>query len=595
MSLSPSQEEAASSSPESPREGDFSSRQLYDNLESLEEHETCDDKRGPIVNNVPDNYSSSPSETQICASPVTNDLENVRAGISSEEQIEESHSKEPEDSSTSLLEEKLPDSPLFMEVLSLDGRFITLVSTETQTDWEKVEQCFSCTCQVQKEMGPLQIWQDEMYRDAVIVYLEDAGEEEYDSLHLGLPRVLACRREPKFTPRVFKLEIPGIRFRKKKILSKRTPDKTLCEFCQQRNQPYEHYKSISFIRSLQEEVLLDRDIYYEEAKEFEEILQKEKERLERKYSGLAYDLENAMPMIKQEWETVDEGWMKYLHHQRRRRYDVPGMLPLSKDVKYELADSTEKTFPSTFVISKSPEDLDGEPKTTSVIKKFYKDGKIFLIKYFDGSGTVFYPSGNPAIIITPAEDPHFIYIILEDKVKKPSMIGIFTPKGCATCYHSNGLMWLNITSSGGFCFDEKGDLRRRWNWLYFDPHVHNLPFKPLISAMGPCICIHIHSQECVYVNFSHKERHVRFNVGSELKLTCPESHGIPGQSILEGDIQIQKTKIYCLLDQMQTCISHPLAKMQNIKPHYRFIARLEQLTKKMEARNSLKNTEPNSN
>lgn len=39
-----------------------------------------------------------------------------------------------------------------------------------------------------------------------------------------------------------------------------------------------------------------------------------------------------------------------------------GMLPLSKDVRYELADSTEKTFPSTFVISKSPEDLDGEPK-----------------------------------------------------------------------------------------------------------------------------------------------------------------------------------------------------------------------------------------
>uniref|UniRef100_A0A3B3YGJ5 C-type lectin domain-containing protein n=1 Tax=Poecilia mexicana TaxID=48701 RepID=A0A3B3YGJ5_9TELE len=35
MSLSPSQEEAASSSPESPREGDFSSRQLYDNSETM--------------------------------------------------------------------------------------------------------------------------------------------------------------------------------------------------------------------------------------------------------------------------------------------------------------------------------------------------------------------------------------------------------------------------------------------------------------------------------------------------------------------------------------------------------------------------------
>lgn len=53
MSLSPShQEEAASASPESPSEGDFSSRQFYDNLKSLEEHET-----------------------------LTNDLEKVRAGI----------------------------------------------------------------------------------------------------------------------------------------------------------------------------------------------------------------------------------------------------------------------------------------------------------------------------------------------------------------------------------------------------------------------------------------------------------------------------------------------------------------------------------
>uniref|UniRef100_A0A096LXC3 FAM194 C-terminal domain-containing protein n=1 Tax=Poecilia formosa TaxID=48698 RepID=A0A096LXC3_POEFO len=187
------------------------------------------------------------------------------------------------------------------------------------------------------------------------------------------------------------------------------------------------------------------------------------------------------------------------------------------------------------------------------------EGPVFLIKYADGSGGVLYPlrspSGNPAIVITPAEYPHFIYVILEDKDKKPRMIGIFTPKGCATCYRSNGLIWLNITSSGGFCFGETGELRRRWNWLYFDPHVHNLPFKPLIFAMGPCISIHIHSQECVYVNFMYKENHVRFSVGSELELTCPESHAQLGQSILEREIQMQKTRIYCLLDQMQTCMS----------------------------------------
>lgn len=84
------QEVAATASPESPREGDFSSRQFYDNLKSLEEPETCDDKRGPIVNNTPSNYSSSLLNAQICASLATNDLEKVRAGIFPREQAEES-------------------------------------------------------------------------------------------------------------------------------------------------------------------------------------------------------------------------------------------------------------------------------------------------------------------------------------------------------------------------------------------------------------------------------------------------------------------------------------------------------------------------
>lgn len=38
-------------------------------------------------------------------------------------------------------------SPEFMKVLALDGRFITLVSTQTQTDWEWVEQSLSFSCQ----------------------------------------------------------------------------------------------------------------------------------------------------------------------------------------------------------------------------------------------------------------------------------------------------------------------------------------------------------------------------------------------------------------------------------------------------------------
>lgn len=52
-----------------------------------------------------------------------------------------------------------------------------------------------------------------------------------------------------------------------------------------------------------------------------------------------------------------------------------------------------------------------------------------------------YPSGKAAIIISSAEDADFTYIILEDKDEAPSIKGIFTNKGDATCYHPNGMMW----------------------------------------------------------------------------------------------------------------------------------------------------------
>lgn len=77
----------ASTSPESPKEGDFSPRQLYDNPKSLEEHETCDDQKDPIVNIIPDNYSGFLLNTQICAPLATNDLGKPCAGMLPQEQL----------------------------------------------------------------------------------------------------------------------------------------------------------------------------------------------------------------------------------------------------------------------------------------------------------------------------------------------------------------------------------------------------------------------------------------------------------------------------------------------------------------------------
>lgn len=90
MSQSPSyQTDTASASPESPTEGDFFSRQLPDNLKSPEEHDTCEDQKDPIVNIIPDNYSSCLLNTQICVPLSTNDLEKLCSGMFPLEEVED--------------------------------------------------------------------------------------------------------------------------------------------------------------------------------------------------------------------------------------------------------------------------------------------------------------------------------------------------------------------------------------------------------------------------------------------------------------------------------------------------------------------------
>lgn len=94
MSQSPSYQRdtasaSASASPESPEEGDFAPRQLYDKPNSLEEHETHGGGGGqkdPIVNILPDSYSGFLLNAPICALLATNDLGKLCTGMLPREQ-----------------------------------------------------------------------------------------------------------------------------------------------------------------------------------------------------------------------------------------------------------------------------------------------------------------------------------------------------------------------------------------------------------------------------------------------------------------------------------------------------------------------------
>ncbi|KAK5890355.1 hypothetical protein CesoFtcFv8_013880 [Champsocephalus esox] len=532
MSQSPTyQRDSASASPESPKEGDFSPRQLYDNLKSLEEQETCDNQRDPIVNIITDNDSRSLLNAEICAPLVADDLGKLCAGTLPQEQLKKSHWRDPRRFSTSPIKENPPGSPEFMEVLSLDGRLITLVGAQTQTDWEWVEQNLFFSCQVQKETENPPLLQAEEPGD------EKMAEIEHNIPSVGPPRLIAHKPEPKQTPHAG--EVPQVESKQDGLLAQ-------CDYCQQLCQPFIHGEM------LENETHFKRLFCCKQAKQMRELIMGERERLAQKESA--------------------------------RKIDVKPHDPVMSHEEREAAKKQAKERNITDYFASQLKEL---------IRKFYKSGKGFLTLCPDGTGNVFYPSGKAAIIISSSEGADFTYIILEDNDVSPSIKGIFTNKGHATCYHRTGMMWLNLTPGGGLCFSETGALRRRWNWLYGDPHVRNLPFKPLTFALAPHISVRIHSQERVSITFAHKQNRVHFNVGS--KLISPESHGKLGQDVLEKYIQMKSSEMHSMLGQMQTFMSHHSARLRNVKPHYSFIAQVQRLSRQMEKEESPEETKAHVN
>ncbi|KAK2906023.1 hypothetical protein Q8A73_009966 [Channa argus] len=451
------QTDTASAFPESPKEGDFSSRQLYDNLKSLEEHGTCDDQKDPIVNIIPDNYSSCLLNTQISAPLSTNDLEKLCAGALPQEEANKKRE---------LVELQMtnPVSLEFMEGRVLDGRFITLVSSQTQTDWEWVEQSLSFSCQVQKEIEELLLQAEVASADSVPESSE--AERSWQKL-IAVWRGYNIKGGEVIV-NLFSAALLVSRF------------------------------SLNIERELlQNKADFVRPICCEQAKQTKELSLKEREKLAQIESDKNNNVIPRASIMSEEEQEIAK---------------------LSKEIPYindepHIPQIDIKNTTGMFTLQA---ETDGKPKPKVVTKKFYKSGNCFLTLCPDGMGNVFDPSGRAAIIITSAEAADFTYIILEDK-DAPSMTAIFANKGHSTSYHPSGMMWLNLTLVGGLCFSETGDLRRRWNWLYFDPHAHKLPSKPLTFALCPHISVRIHSQEHMCKTFTHQKNTVRFSVGSELK------------------------------------------------------------------------------
>ncbi|XP_062312670.1 glutamate-rich protein 6-like isoform X2 [Osmerus eperlanus] len=234
------------------------------------------------------------------------------------------------------------------------------------------------------------------------------------------------------------------------------------------------------------------------------------------------------------------------------------------------------------------EEEQGHKKKDTLIR-LYDSGQTFLTIFPDGTGQVFYPSGRLAILICAVNAVDFTYVILADKALQSDIKAIFTSKGQSTCYHPNGLIWVNLTQLGGTSCSDTGALRRRWSWIDHEHHVHAPPIQPLCLSLNPNIEIRIQTQDCIYLTFTSHKCSVRLNVGSRFKMDPAEGLMLPGPDLIQRHLQLKSAEIYSFLQKIQSVITYqqPLSP-RKLTSQSSLISQLEMMRTAMHKRRAAK-------
>ncbi|VDI11753.1 Hypothetical predicted protein, partial [Mytilus galloprovincialis] len=209
---------------------------------------------------------------------------------------------------------------------------------------------------------------------------------------------------------------------------------------------------------------------------------------------------------------------------------------------------------------------DGKWRERPMIEKFYEDEQKFVTLFPDGTGNVFYPSGNLAILVSSVKLGQYHYVLHDDQ-PMPKVLSTFDPAGYGSCYHTNGTVRLYLDQMGGVELDDTGAKKKKWSWKDQETHVHAPPFQPICFALNKNIAVRVMGQENIAVTFSAKQRSCRFNVGTKLKLVAPEN--IPPKEIDDNAIFLseKKIRVETLLDKVATLLKFPNSpKIDKILP-----------------------------
>ncbi|XP_060098326.1 glutamate-rich protein 6 [Heteronotia binoei] len=180
------------------------------------------------------------------------------------------------------------------------------------------------------------------------------------------------------------------------------------------------------------------------------------------------------------------------------------------------------------------------------LQQYYKNGVKFLTMFPDGTAQIFYPSGNLAVIVVQKKESNgYICIVQEDSSENASIQAVFESSGQGTCYHPNGIVWINITVRGGHYSDHGGSKVRTWIWPnHLQKYTPTVEFKPVFVSLNQNVGVRILGQEKVAISFLAMGKQAKINVGTKVKPST-NHHPWP-RHVSEDDLVLFASRIKIL-------------------------------------------------
>nr|XP_014425444.1 glutamate-rich protein 6 [Pelodiscus sinensis] len=247
--------------------------------------------------------------------------------------------------------------------------------------------------------------------------------------------------------------------------------------------------------------------------------------------------------------------LKTISYQLSREPPSPGgwtLMPYEADEKDENEAVNYNVTCCDFTIA------GGKLVKQQFLEKYYRHRGKFLTVFPDGTAQLFYPSGNLAVIIVQKRRG-YICVVQEDNPSNAAIQAVFESSGKGTCYHPNGIVWININIHGGQYSDPSGNRVRMWTWpsslISSGPRVS---FKPIFISLNHYVGVRIVGQDKIVVTFLAMGQQAKFNVGTKVQVRHPDQLP-PPKPVCEEELLLFacKIRIQRLFDRLRGYLDFP--------------------------------------